>query len=168
MQIGPTGQRLYDHWFRHPTAMAVSRRSRWVQFASMFFGSNYLCFTTIMWERSLMEESGPFTDAGRFCADVHMWLKMLHRARITYLPQPLIRYRWAQNLSLKYDADAWYCADFLARRAVIHDCQLSMVYPLLLRLKYGTGFVRRLSSHLGSRRRVGVDRMLEAMRESWR
>jgi len=151
-QIGSAGEVLHEHWFRHRQASAFARYGRFVQFMGMFFGDNYLCFTTLMWDRALMAHSGPFTDAGRYCADVHMWLKMLYREPIVYLNERLVRYRWAQNLSLRYDEDKWDIADFLARQAAAEDLSLPWPYRALLRLQYGGRFLFRVAGHALHRR----------------
>jgi glycosyltransferase involved in cell wall biosynthesis len=163
-QIGAQGELLHEHWFRHHIAAAVAVRSQLIQFVTMFLWSNYLCFTTIMWERRLMEESGVFTDDGRYCADVHMWLRMLHRARFGYSSERLVRYRWAQNLSLGYDTDRWFLADFLARKAALSDLKLGLAYSLSLRLRYGAGFARRVASHWLHGRHDDARHMLEGLR----
>ena len=163
-QIGRDDEPLHEHWFRHRLANAVAHRSRFVQFAAMFFHSNYICFTTIMWERRLMEESGIFTEEGKYCADTHMWLRMLHRARLCYLDERLIQYRWAQNLSLRYDDDDWFVAESLARKAAMRDLRLAWPYALGFRAQYGAGFVRRLVDHWWQGRREKAGRMLQGLR----
>jgi glycosyltransferase involved in cell wall biosynthesis len=163
-QIDAQGTRIHEHWFRHHIATAVATRSQLLQFLTMFFVSNYVCFTTIMWERRLMEESGTFNDDGRYCADVHMWLRMLHRARLGYIPERLVLYRWAQNLSLGYNGDQWYIADFLARKAAMRDLDLGLAYSLSLRLRYGAGFVRRVAGHWLGGRKDNARSMLRALR----
>jgi glycosyltransferase involved in cell wall biosynthesis len=165
-QIGPDDEPLHEHWFRHRVAMAVADRSRFLQFAAMFFHSNYICFTTIMWERGLMEESGIFTEEAKYCADTHMWLRMLHRARLCYLDERLTEYRWAQNLSMRYKADDWFVADFLARRVASRDLDLAWPYALGLRAQYSAGFARRFVAHWWSGRRRQADRMLEGLRSA--
>ncbi len=167
LQIDANDEPLDEHWFRYRLARAVAGRSRLVQFAAMFLYANFLQFTTIMWERRLMEESGVFTDDGKYCADVHMWLRMLHRARVCYLDERLIQYRWAQNLSLRYDEDDWFVADFLARKATVRDLRLAWPWTLAFRAQYGARFAGRFAAHRWHGRRPKADRMLQGLRSAF-
>jgi glycosyltransferase involved in cell wall biosynthesis len=146
VQIDASGKTLFEHWFGHTRALRVSRRSRRSQFAAMFFGRNYLCFPTIFWKREVTDTLGGFAAKGGYCVDIYMWLKFLSRFRFVYVDEPLVRYRWAQNESLKYDTTDWILDDFLARREVATDLGLAHYYAARLRIQYGPRFLSRYIS----------------------
>ncbi len=141
-QIDSENKIIHNNWFRHHIAMSVKNKSRQTKFDKMFFVSNYFCFTTIMWERKLIEEIGLFTDKAGYCTDVNMWLKFMAKTDCYYIPEQLIFYRWAQNLSLKYDDYDWLYDDCLARKVVLDELGLSLAYRLKFIALFGAMFLK--------------------------
>jgi glycosyltransferase involved in cell wall biosynthesis len=146
VQIDAAGKTLHEHWFQHARALRASPRSRRSQFATMFFERNYLCFPTILWKREVTDTLGGFAAKGGYCVDVYMWLKFLSRYRFVYIDERLVRYRWAQNESLKYNDTDWILDDFLARQDVATDLGLGRYYSMRLKAQYGPRFVSRYIS----------------------
>jgi len=143
LQVDADGHILRDHWFGHQAALAVGDKPRRRQFDRMFYRRNYICFTTILWDRTVTDTLGGFEDKGGYCVDVYMWLKFLTRYPFTYLDERLIRYRWAQNESLKHNDDDWFYEDFVARREAARDFHLPRHYIACLKALYAPGFVKR-------------------------
>ena len=143
LQIDEHGKRIHEEWFRHPIALSVAQKSQREKFDRMFFESNYICFCTVMWERSLLREAGEFKDDAGYCTDVQMWLRTLTLADLCYIPVPLIKYRWAQNVSLRNDNDDWFFENYLARKAIVEELKLGFRYRAFLRYVLGFGCLHR-------------------------
>jgi len=146
LQIDATGATIHEHWFQHPRALALGDQSRERQFNGMYYGYNYLCFPSVFWRREVTDTVGSFEDKGGFCVDIYMWLKFLHRYRMTYLNERLVRYRWAQNESLKYQPTDWIHDEFLAKREFARDAMLPATKVAALKALYGQLFMRRYIS----------------------
>lgn len=149
IQIGEMGETIHEHWFRHSIAMKVKNKSKKKQFNEMFFNSNFLCFPTIFWARELFNEAGMFEEKGGYCLDVYLWLKFLYKERIYYIPEQLIKYRWAINASKLYDDDDWFYDNFLARREIVNDLRLGGIYKLYLKRKGIVFLLKYLASFRG-------------------
>jgi glycosyltransferase involved in cell wall biosynthesis len=166
-QIDAAGEVLHEHWYFHAPALRLAAQSREAQFAAMFFNRNYLCFTTILWKREVTDTVGPFETKGGLSVDVYMWLKFLSKYRFAYLDERLMRYRWAQNESLKNTEMDWLFDDFVARRAFARDFSLPAYFMARLRARYGTRFLHHyLSSRLRGDAR-GADKMRRGLSTLW-
>ena len=142
-QINQNNEVVLNHWYRHDIAMKIAEKKLKKKFDKMFFKTNYLCFTTIMWEAELLKDIGEFKDKGGYCTDVHMWLRILNKEDFYYIPEQLIKYRWAQNLSLRYSAEDWYFDDCLARKEIVEELNLNWRYKYFLILYRGAGFLKK-------------------------
>ena len=72
-----------------------------------------------------------------------MWLKFLHRYQFVYLDERLVRYRWAQNESLKYGICDWVHDEFVAKREAARLLGLPALAVTRLKALYGQRFIRR-------------------------
>jgi glycosyltransferase involved in cell wall biosynthesis len=163
LQIDAQGAVKHEHWFRHPIAMRVADKPRERQFASLFFGSNYLCFPTILWHREVTDTLGGFEEKGGYCVDAYMWLKFLARYAVAYIDDRLIRYRWAQNESLKYQDIDWFYDNFVSRREAARTLSLSSYQVAVLKGLYAPGFLARYAAC----RLNGDARGAQLMRRGW-
>jgi len=167
LQIDAEGRILHQHWYQHTRALKASEKPKESQFAAMFFGANYLCFPTILWRREVTDTLGGFEDKGGYCLDIYMWLKFLHRYQLAYLDERLVRYRWAQNESLKYQAADWIYDEFMAKRHAARDLGLPSHFEARLKAQYSQRFVRRyFSCRLGGDDR-GVRLMKRGLASLW-
>jgi glycosyltransferase involved in cell wall biosynthesis len=68
------------------------------------FRTNFVCFSSAVLRRSLLEETGLFDEALELAIDYDLWLRAARRARFDYVDEPIVLYRVGHaNLSRRHE-----------------------------------------------------------------
>lgn len=90
--IGPTGERLDGY----QSALHRGNVLQWM------FKDNFVCFSSSMARRAVLEEAGLFDEHIPLAIDYDLWLRVAVKHRFDYVDQPLVLYRTGHaNLSCR-------------------------------------------------------------------
>ncbi len=111
--------RALDRFARDPALMSVFGGIRFADadgrvrrtyvpgpwsFGRYLFLGDYVPTPAILFRRAALERAGPLDERWEDAADYDLYLRMLHRARVERVPEPLVRFRYHPDSKTARDA----------------------------------------------------------------
>jgi glycosyltransferase involved in cell wall biosynthesis len=93
--IGAGDRRRHSSMFA-PALLAQVQRDRWqpgTDVLGLLLQGNFICTSSVLVERSLLERGGLFDPEMSSVDDYDLWLRLAPAARIGYVPEALVEYR---------------------------------------------------------------------------
>ncbi len=119
------------------------------------FRSNFVCFSSALVRRAVLEDVGPFDESLALAIDYDLWLRAALAYRFDYVDEPLVKYRTGHdNLSRRVE-ERLAAVDGIRDRFLYRRGGIALVPPAVVRraraeVYLHRGFLRRQRSRLAA------------------